>query len=277
MFKKIALALAFSPYAESLLTEAVKLKSLFQAELTIIHISERDERESAKEKIDQLLHKINAPLNKIQVLIQTGSPAQKILSACKKNRVDLLICGALQKEGLIRYYVGSVSRTILRKAPCSVFVALAATKPTNFKKMVVDCNDENRIRKTLETAFYLGHINTASHIYLVRELRLYGLTMAMEEYKEEEYGEVKKAHLDRSIREVEKMLEGVETYGLKATIKVTGGKPGFELARMIKTSGADLLVASAPSHRLGFINRVFPHHLEYLFADLPCDFLLVHS
>ena len=52
MFRKIALAIAFSPRMEALIAESKRLKDLFQAELLLIHVGEKTV--ALEEKLNEL-------------------------------------------------------------------------------------------------------------------------------------------------------------------------------------------------------------------------------
>ena len=56
----------------------------------------------------------------IKVLWEEG-PIPTILKMCEKNKIDLLLLGAVQRENVLRFYVGSIAREITRKALCSVY------------------------------------------------------------------------------------------------------------------------------------------------------------
>ena len=45
LFKKIGFAIAFSPRAEAMLAETIRLKNLFGAELVLIHVGKHAEKE----------------------------------------------------------------------------------------------------------------------------------------------------------------------------------------------------------------------------------------
>jgi nucleotide-binding universal stress UspA family protein len=55
-----------------------------------------------------------------------GSPADAILEAVAANGVELIVAGALEKEVVLRPFLGNVARRLVREAPCSV---LLFTKP----------------------------------------------------------------------------------------------------------------------------------------------------
>jgi len=54
------------------------------------------------------------------------------------------------------------------------------------------------------------------------------------------------------------------------------GKKGYTISHYAKAKRADLLVVNSPDTRLGFLDRIFKHDLEYILADLPTDVLIVH-
>jgi nucleotide-binding universal stress UspA family protein len=55
------------------------------------------------------------------------------------------------------------------------------------------------------------------------------------------------------------------------------GKPGYTIAHYAKAKRADLLVVNSPDTKLGLLDRIFKHDLEYILADLPTDLLIVHT
>ena len=76
---------------------------------------------------------------------------------------------------------------------------------------------------------------------------------------------------------VEKMLEKIPHSKTKVNIKMLSGKSGFELRRFVERKQADLLVVGAPPRRLSLFDRIFPHDLEYIFADMPCNLLIINQ
>lgn len=54
--------------------------------------------------------------------VQVGSPAVAIMEQIQKARPDLLLIGSRQREGLTRFVLGSVSHTLLHRAPCPVLL-----------------------------------------------------------------------------------------------------------------------------------------------------------
>jgi hypothetical protein len=105
-----------------------------------------------------------------------------------------------------------------------------------------------------------------------------GLTLgANVELTAQEYNESKQNLVREEILAVEKILEQIPHSKTKVNIKMLAGKSGFELRRFVERKQADLLVAGAPARHLSFFDRIFPHDLEYIFADMPCNLLIINQ
>lgn len=275
--QRIGLAIAFSPRVTALLAEAVRLKKMWSAELLLIHVGNHGVEEESTLK--QIL--IEAGLgedNAVKIFWEEGNPSERILSTCKKERIDLLIAGALKKENLVQYYLGTVARKILRKADCSVLLLTnPSTSPTLFKNIVVNAEDSPFVEDAIITACHIGLKDKSSWLHVVREIKMYGLTMTVsEQYSEDEYEQMRQSLVKDEIENVEKILQRIPHEGLKVNIKLVTGKSGFELSKFAQRKQADLLVVGAPQRRFSLFDRVFTHDQEYIFADLPCNLLIVH-
>jgi len=274
-FHKIGLAVAFSPTALALLAEADRLAKLFSAELILIHVGNRNPSE--EEKMDILLKK-TALIGQCKIVWREGKPEKEILNACHEENIDLLVAGALKKENMVQHYVGSVARTIMRKAGCSVYIANnPSITPKPIQQIVVNAEDSPHIEQAIATACQLATLENAPWIHVVRELKLLGLTLsANSQYTEQEYNESKQEMMREEITAVEKILATIPHPKTKINIKMVSGKSGFELCNFVERKQADLLVVGAPPQRLSLFDRIFPHDLEYVFADLPCNLLVVN-
>jgi nucleotide-binding universal stress UspA family protein len=275
--RKIGLAIAFSPRIEALLAEGIRLKKMWNAELLLIHVGNHgDEEESTLKNL--LTASGLGEENAVKIFWETGNPSERILGTCKKERIDLLIAGALKKENLVQYYLGTIARKILRKADCSVLLLTnPSTAPRLFKNIVVNAEDSPFVEEAILTACHIGLKDNAAWLHVVREIKMYGLAMAVsEQYSEDEYEKMRQNLLKDEIDNVEKILHRIPHGGLKVNIKLVTGKSGFELSKFAQRKQADLLVVGAPQRRFSLFDRVFTHDQEYIFADLPCNLLIVN-
>ncbi len=274
-FQKIGLAIAFSPTAEAILAEAARLARLFSAELILIHVGDRSAK--AEQKISSLAEAVR--LTDYKVIWRNGTPEKEILNACREKNIDLLIAGALKKENMIQRFVGSVARGIMRKADCSIFIVNEPSKePVPIQQIVVNAEDSAHVESAIAVACYIAEKENSSWVHIVREIKMMGLTLsANEQLTVQEYSESKQALVRDEIVAVEKILEKIPHSKTKVNIKMLSGKSGFELRKFVERKNADLLVVGAPPRRLSFFDRVFPHDLEYIFADMPCNLLIINK
>jgi nucleotide-binding universal stress UspA family protein len=275
-FNRIGLALAFSPTAEAILSETARLAGVFKAELVLVHVGPHGPAED--QRLNELLEKTRLSQNNINIIWQEGEPADTILTVCQQGKIDLLVAGALKRENLVQYYIGTIARKIMRKADCSLMmIANPSTQPKALKNIVVSAEDSSFVEEALQTACQIGADQEQAWLHIVRELKLYGLAMAAtDQQSEKEYNKMQQQLIQDEVTEVEKMLSRIPHGNLKINIKMLSGKSGFELCKFASRKQADLLVVGAPSRRFSWLDRVFPHDLEYVFADLPCNLLVVH-
>jgi nucleotide-binding universal stress UspA family protein len=267
--------MSFSPRAAAVLTQAARLRHLFSAELIIIHVGLAGDSE--RERMKAMIHEAGLTDLPVRVIWEAGDPARAVLRCCEQEGIDLLIAGALKKENLVRFYLGSVARKLLRKATCSVLVLVNPdSKPAPFRNLVINAENSPFVQETIYAGCLLALLDQAEAVHVVREIRLMGLTLAEAAYVEGEYTHAKSHLVEEEVRTAEKLLEGMPGTELKRNVKILSGKSGYELNQFATRVGADLLVTGAPERRLLLLDRVFPHDLEYIFADLPCSMLVVN-
>ena len=277
IYKRIALGLAFSPRVEALVAECARLRQDWDAELVLIHVGEHTTQED--EKLEELLSKVNLTRKDIKMFWETGKPSLRILDICKKEKVDLLVVGALKKENLVQAYLGSIARKILRKSKCSVLMLVdPSARPRSLKNIVVNAEDSPYVKEALSVGCELAMQDPSSWLHVTRELKMYGLAMSTaDQYSEEEYENLRQKLVHDEIEKVNQMLDEIPHQGVKVNVKLLSGKSGFELAKFALRKNADLLIVGAPPRRFSFFDRIFTHDLEYIFADLPCNLLLVNQ
>jgi nucleotide-binding universal stress UspA family protein len=226
-------------------------------------------------KMRQLIDSLNITPT---VLWREGNPAKEILKVCREENIDCLVAGALKQENLLQTYVGTVARKIMRKADCSILmIQNPAEEPSPIQNIVINAEDSPYIEEAITAGCYIGQLEKTQWIHITRDLKLLGLALAAnEQCTEEEYHESKQYMVKEEVEEVEKILSRVPHQNLKVNIKMLSGKSGYELALFAERKKADLLIVGAPERRLSILDRLFPHDLEYIFANLPCNLLIVN-
>lgn len=276
MIRTIGLAVAFSPTAERMLAEALHLATRLHARLVLIHVGDHGPKEQAL--MQSLLKSIGIPKDIVTIRWNTGDAARVILEACEEENVDLLLAGALKREDLFHYYLGTIARHIMRRAQCSVLLLTGPTEePNGFKNIVIDAEESPYLLESISMACQFARKDKGAWLHIVRELKLYGLAMsASDQSSEDEYESIRNGMVKDEVEKVDELLQRIPHESIKTNIKVVAGKSGFELVQFAKRKQADLLVVGAPRRKFRFLDRLFTHDLEYVFADLPCNLLIVH-
>lgn len=193
--------------------------------------------------------------------------------------VDLLIMGALRKENMLTYYMGSVSRDLARKAKCSV---LLLTDPSAVREksgnMVVNGHDHEKTVFTINTALYLAEHDNYEMVKVANEVDLPVLSMGLaDDAVASDIDQLhEKMHQEESARRVSLQSELLQSK-IPVEYITLSGRSGHSLGQYARNNKADLLVVNSPDHSLSIFDRIFTHDIEYLLSDLPCDLLIVHS
>ncbi|MFC4409674.1 universal stress protein [Chungangia koreensis] len=102
--------------------------------LSIVHIIDtraaavydRMVLENAQKDTEELLNKykneaVSAGVEQVKTVVEFGSPRSMITKDLNLN-ADLIVCGAHGRNAVERYFIGSVSESIVRSAKCDVLV-----------------------------------------------------------------------------------------------------------------------------------------------------------
>jgi nucleotide-binding universal stress UspA family protein len=259
------------------LAEAQRLQKTFEPVLYFVHVGKRNLQE--EQYLKHLIHRFGLDGPKNEIIWEEGDPVEKILDVCKEKEVDLLVAGALEKESLVKYFMGSVARSLCRKAKCSVLMVKEPSihsKP--IRKIVVEGSDSPKTVNTIETALYIAKRCGANEVSVIQEEDASKLALIRSNELSDNESEVQKEKMLKDEDErIDDILNCNDCGDINMHIERLEGKPGFVISKYAREHDADLLMLNSPDTKLGLIDRVFPHDIEYALADLPCDLLIVHS
>ncbi len=276
-FETIAVAISFSPRCQPVLAEAKRLSDVLGSSLLLLHIGEKTAQK--EQELDEMMATIGVNPNQSRVIWMEGDPVDTILKLCKLNIVDLLILGALEKENILKFYLGSIARNISRKAKCSVLLLInPSNEPQKVKKIVVNGVANPKTIHTINTALYLAKNLGVKDLTIVNEVDISGLVMAISDNSTApQTKEIKKNFAEESEETLQTIIDKCDVGEVKVTDKSIKGKPGYAISKFAKDKKADLLVINSPDTHLNVFDRIFTHDIEYVLADLPCNLLIVHS
>jgi nucleotide-binding universal stress UspA family protein len=250
---------------------------MFNSSLVIIHIGKKNTE--LEEKLEKNIHKSGISKLKYRVIWMEGEPVDTILKLAKLNVVDLLILGALEKENLYKYYVGSIARTLSRRAKCSVLLLTnPSINPPKIKNVVVSGSDNPKTIHTIRTMAYWAKNEKISSFTVVQEVNIPTLTISVSESSgEPEVNKIKREMFEEENQKLIDLIKTVDNKDVEIRLETVHGKPGFAISNFAKNIKADLLVFNSPDTHLGLFDRIFTHDIEFVLADLPCNLLIVHS
>jgi nucleotide-binding universal stress UspA family protein len=143
MYKRILLAYDGSQSGQKALLDCQELAHWSQAALTLVAVlpvniglvsteggvydntmMER-EKQGMQAVLDEGLRRLQAAGHQAQGVLLTGDTVDEITEHAKKIQADLIVVGHKHLDGwAARWWKGSVSKTLIAYAPCSVLVAI---------------------------------------------------------------------------------------------------------------------------------------------------------
>ncbi len=275
VFKKIGIAIAFSPRLEALIAEAAKMQVGLKSEMIFIHVGNKSEEDV--KTINEYLEKYNL-LNNSKLIWQEGETVETILNICNEEQLDLLVAGALEKESLIKYIMGSVARKLSRKVKCSM---LMLTEPkiesSPLKSIVVEGSNNPKTENTIAVAIEIAKAFKVKNVDVIQETDLNkAVLIRSDEFKENEVAKHKENLIEEEDKRLNYILSCNDCGDIKINIDRIEGKPGYIISKYAREHHADLLILNSPDRKLNLIDRVFPTDIEFALADLPCNLLLVN-
>ena len=273
-FDKLLIGIAFSPNLKSNIFEAVRLANMFDAELVGVHVGTKSDQK--KTALNTLLSEADALKKPFKTIWKEGNPVNVILETTISEKIDILILGAIQKENLFKYYVGSIARKITRKAPCSVLLLIKPSiSRVACKHIVVNGLQEEKTEETIKTAFQISNFLQCNKITIVEEVSQAELHVKVSDDKTLRKANIAKERLStREDQRVKHILETINNKNITVKTQSIFGKRGYSIGHYAKVKRADLLIMNAPN-KLGFFDRIFPHDIEYILSELPTDVLIV--
>jgi len=275
-FKVIGIGAAFSPTLKANLYEGARLAIAFKATLVLIHVGEASN--DKRQQLEEILTHFGNQLS-YSIVFQPGKPVQSILEATKKHKIDLLILGAVQRENIVNYYIGSIARKITRKVSCSILLLInPSIERIPCNHIVVNGLKAKKTAQTVDTAFYFAHTLNTERISIVEEIRPQEIAVKVEDDKSLRQVSLQKEKLTRRedfrVKQLIDEVPAAYKENITITTQAIFGQRGYSIGHYAEVVRADLLVMNA-SKSGGFWDRVFPHDIEHILSELPTDVLII--
>ena len=249
-----------------MLAEAKAVASLLDCALEIIHAGSENP-ENQQRFADAFVElQFAGPIH----WREAPQPSDAIIQAVQDARIDLLIAGAMERDSEGRFFLGKVSRVLVRDAPCSILLfPNPSPEPAPFSTLAVIVDYTPASRLAMQVTLELAARSKAETVHVLRIFTVFSQVLA-------EPQEFMKGNDSNALAEEEARLDAfVQEFDISAIPIVTRcieGTTGFGAADHVQDIGADLLVIASdgPSG-----HAHFPPRMEWLENVIPVNLLVI--
>jgi nucleotide-binding universal stress UspA family protein len=278
-FKKLLFGFAFSPSLRANVFEVTRLASFLKASLVFVHVGSKTAEK--EEEFNSVLKECPIVPTDIKLLWREGRPINTLISVCVKMNIDLLLLGALKREKMLKFYLGSIARGLTRKASCSVLLMInPSIERIPCKHIVVNGFDSPQTKDTIEAAFEMGQALQSKKITLVEEVSESRVAVSVDDDRSLRKATLRKEKINREekmrVVDIVKKIPAQKLEGLNWITQSVFGKRGYSIGHYARLARADLLVMNS-QEKGSFLSRFFPRDLEHILAELPTDVLIIQS
>ena len=268
-YKTVAVASTFSPRFKQVLGEAKRIQERFSADLHLIYAGERNE-EIAK-KFSDALEQLELPLDS-KIHYEKGDPADAILRTLAREKIDVIVAGALEKEAVLHPFLGNVARRLVREAPCSVMLfTTPAAKPKPLHRIVFVADDSDTRLDALKRTLPFAAAESCERLYVIRIITTFDQARASIR------GNTKKRSDPRRDDDEEEALEkfvlsaGATDVPIEA--RCIRGNTGLAASDFVQSIKADLLVV--PLQKKADGTQQLPSNIAWVTDVIPCNLWVI--
>ncbi len=268
IFKRAVIAVAFSPRLTAVLNESYKLSKKLGAWPIIVHVGE--ESPATRVRLDEAIQRSSFKHHPPITIVRQGNPVDVLVQVAKEQDADLIIAGALSKEGVFKYYLGSIARNLARQAPMSVLLLTdPQVKPNHLTKIQCAVEYNGKGEKAAVVASRLAYFCDTRDLY-------YTLSFSVPDWEETRKNADRiKDIYNREDETLHEFLDSVDLWSVPYQARCLNEQNRGVTLNFAREIGADLLIVPGPEGQLSLWNRLFPQNFELAMQHLPCSLLLV--
>ncbi|HTL78799.1 MAG TPA: universal stress protein [Candidatus Babeliales bacterium] len=268
-YKTIAVATTFSPRFKQVLAEAKRIRDRFSADLHLIHVGPRGE--DTPRKFAEVLAELDLPADS-KIHYEDGDPAEAILTVLTREKIDVLIAGALEKEIVLHQFLGNVARRLVREATCSVMLfTRPQNEPKPLRRIVFVADHSQQGLAALKTTLMLAEAESCERLYVI------GIITAFDEARASIAGDAagnathKPDHSEEDPLEEFVLSAGATEVPIET--RFIRGATGLAASDFVRSVEADLLVVPLPKHRETV--QQLPNNIAWVSDVIPCNLWIV--
>jgi nucleotide-binding universal stress UspA family protein len=266
-YKTLAVASTFSPRFAQVLSEAKRIRDRFGCELRVIYVGQPSEETNAKFR--EVFARLSLPKESI-IHYEEGTPADGILRVLGRNKIDIIVAGALEKEVVLHPFLGVVARRLVREATCSVMLfTKPESEPKPLRKIVFVADDSGHARSALKKVIHLASAESCQRLYVTR------IITPFDEARASLPGSNKKKTKTSADYEaqLEKFILSAGETEVPIEARCIRGNTGFAAADFVRSIHADLLVVPISRSKKG--EPSFPSNTAWIQDVIPCNLWII--
>ncbi|HSH39607.1 MAG TPA: universal stress protein, partial [Chthoniobacterales bacterium] len=262
------------PRFEMVLAEAKRVRDRFDAELNLIYVGDKDE--PTERRFAEALGAMGLPAES-SIHYQTGSPAEAIMKAASANHVELIVAGALEKEVVLRPFLGNVARRLVREATCSVMLFTNPDRePKPLQRIVFYvANYNEHTRRALCRTARLAEREGAENLYVIRVYTTFDAARAtLRETQPDNPAYAAARTLEEEEDALEQFIESACETSVPVEPRCISGNTGFVASDFVQAVEADLLVVSVEPTATPEPDEL-PAHIAWVTDVIPCNLWVI--
>ena len=268
-YKTIAVASTFSPRFKQVLAEAKRIRDRLVSDLHVIYVGERNE-ETAK-KFGDAFAQLQLPGNST-IHYEQGEPADAILRVLVKNKIDMIVAGALEKEIVLHRFLGNVARRLVREAACSVMLfTRPEVKPRSLRRIVFVADYSDHALQALKTALPLASAESCERLYVIRIITTFDEARAS---RRADAGNGDKPKSDEEEEAaLEKFVLSAGATDVPIETRCIRGNTGLAASDFAQSVEADLLVVPVETNEDA--SGQLPNNIAWITDVIPCNLWVI--
>ena len=268
-YKTIAVATTFSPRFKQVFAEAKRIRERFSADLHLIYVGERNE-ETAK-KFHDALTELQLPTDST-IHYEEGDPADAILRMLAREKIDMVVAGALEKEVVLHPFLGNVARRLVREAPSSVMLfTTPAVQPKPLRRIVFVADYSDTRLEALKRTLRLAAAESCERLYVIRIITTFDQARAS--IRGTARRRAKPSADEDEEEALEKFVLSAGTTDVPIEARCIRGNTGLAASDFVQSVKADLLVVPLQKNP-GGIQRL-PGNIAWVTDVIPCNLWII--
>jgi nucleotide-binding universal stress UspA family protein len=268
-YKTVAVASTFSPRFKQVLAEAKRIRERFSADLHLIYAGERNE-EIAK-KFGDALAQLELPLDS-KIHYEKGDAAEAILRTLAREKIDVIVAGALEKEVVLHPFLGNVARRLVREAPCSVMLfTTPAARPKPLRRIVFVADYSDTRLDALKIALRFAAAESCERLYVIRIITTFDQARAS--MRENAGKHTKPSRDDDEEEALEKFVLSAGATDVPIETRCIRGNTGLAASDFVQSIKADLLVV--PLEKKAGGTQQLPSNITWVTDVIPCNLWMI--